>query len=315
MSSSTPCTHMCFSMHSICPSIHANKGSLWTLACLPSTLWGPVASTQEPQHVCLMCLWWACAFTVHVCKAAAHTLLAHFPVCLNSRGLALHTFVLRPWLTLWRSLVVSLPCPASPGLWWCRPVQFPGCCTPQLTAHFHTLILHLFFSCLLLLGRFALPDSWGLPKAHHTLPLAATGRAFSQLNLARWKCLLCGPLHPSCPWGPSLLACLGSNPGWDCTRLRPDSYTTVFTCLPVTFHSFWSYFSTYWASTDLGSSSFSVLSFLPFHTAHGVLKARILKWFAIPFSSGDNNDNIKTIIITVKRTRWVSILMTEGKHH
>ena len=28
------------------------------------------------------------------------------------------------------------------------------------------------------------------------------------------------------------------------------------------------------------------ISFLPFHTVHGVLKARILKWFAIPFSSG-----------------------------
>ena len=26
--------------------------------------------------------------------------------------------------------------------------------------------------------------------------------------------------------------------------------------------------------------------FLPFHTVHGVLEARILKWFAIPFSSG-----------------------------
>ena len=26
--------------------------------------------------------------------------------------------------------------------------------------------------------------------------------------------------------------------------------------------------------------------FLPFHAVHGVLKARILKWFAIPFSSG-----------------------------
>ena len=26
--------------------------------------------------------------------------------------------------------------------------------------------------------------------------------------------------------------------------------------------------------------------FLPFHTVHGVLKARILKWFAIPFCSG-----------------------------
>ena len=28
---------------------------------------------------------------------------------------------------------------------------------------------------------------------------------------------------------------------------------------------------------------------LPFHTAHGVLKARILKWFAIPFSSGPHS--------------------------
>ena len=41
----------------------------------------------------------------------------------------------------------------------------------------------------------------------------------------------------------------------------------------------------YWALTDLGSSSFSVLS-LPFHTVHGVLNTRILKWFAIPFSTG-----------------------------
>ena len=40
----------------------------------------------------------------------------------------------------------------------------------------------------------------------------------------------------------------------------------------------------YWAPTHLGSSCFSV--FLPFHVVHGVLKARILKWFAIPFSSG-----------------------------
>ena len=42
----------------------------------------------------------------------------------------------------------------------------------------------------------------------------------------------------------------------------------------------------YWAPTDLGNSSFSVFSFLPFYTVHRVLKARILKWFAIPFSSG-----------------------------
>ena len=41
----------------------------------------------------------------------------------------------------------------------------------------------------------------------------------------------------------------------------------------------------YWAPTDLGSSSFSFLSFC-LHAVHGVLKARILKGFAIPFSSG-----------------------------
>ena len=29
--------------------------------------------------------------------------------------------------------------------------------------------------------------------------------------------------------------------------------------------------------------------FLPFHTVHGVLKTRILKWFAIPFSSGPHS--------------------------
>ena len=42
----------------------------------------------------------------------------------------------------------------------------------------------------------------------------------------------------------------------------------------------------FWAPTDLGSSSFSVMSFCLFHTVHGVLKARILKLFAIPISSG-----------------------------
>ena len=41
----------------------------------------------------------------------------------------------------------------------------------------------------------------------------------------------------------------------------------------------------YWAPSILRSSYFSH-TFLPFHTVHGVLKARILKWFTIPFSSG-----------------------------
>ena len=45
------------------------------------------------------------------------------------------------------------------------------------------------------------------------------------------------------------------------------------------------------SSTILGASQpeeliFQCPIFLPFHTVPGVLKARILKWFAIPFSSG-----------------------------
>ena len=35
-----------------------------------------------------------------------------------------------------------------------------------------------------------------------------------------------------------------------------------------------------------GEFIFQCSIILPFHTVHGVLKARILKWFAIPFSSG-----------------------------
>ena len=38
----------------------------------------------------------------------------------------------------------------------------------------------------------------------------------------------------------------------------------------------------YWPRESL----FQYPIILPFHTVHGVLKARILKWFAIPFSSG-----------------------------
>ena len=38
-----------------------------------------------------------------------------------------------------------------------------------------------------------------------------------------------------------------------------------------------------------GESIFQCPIFLPFHTVHGVLKARIRKWFAIPFSSGPHS--------------------------
>ena len=38
-----------------------------------------------------------------------------------------------------------------------------------------------------------------------------------------------------------------------------------------------------------GEFIFQCPSFLPFHTVRGVLKARVLKWFAIPFSSGPHS--------------------------
>ena len=44
---------------------------------------------------------------------------------------------------------------------------------------------------------------------------------------------------------------------------------------------------TYWP----GEFIFQCHIFLPFHTVHRVLKARVLKWFAIPFSSGPHCQN------------------------
>ena len=60
--------------------------------------------------------------------------------------------------------------------------------------------------------------------------------------------------------------------------------------LAPSFHSFGvisplitsSILGTYWPREFL----FLYPIILPFHTVHGILKARILKWFAIPFSTG-----------------------------
>ena len=41
---------------------------------------------------------------------------------------------------------------------------------------------------------------------------------------------------------------------------------------------------------------------LPFHIVHGVLKARILKWLAIPFSSGPHS--VRPLHLT--RPSWVA---------
>ena len=41
----------------------------------------------------------------------------------------------------------------------------------------------------------------------------------------------------------------------------------------------------------------------PFHTVHGVLKARMLKWFAIPFSSGPHLSELSTMNFS----SWVAL--------
>ena len=76
--------------------------------------------------------------------------------------------------------------------------------------------------------------------------------------------------------------------------LSPGPSTTgCCFCLASSLHSFWSYFSTisssilgtYWP----GEFIFQCPFFLSFPTVHGVLKARILNWFATPFSSGPHS--------------------------
>ena len=48
------------------------------------------------------------------------------------------------------------------------------------------------------------------------------------------------------------------------------------------------------------------MSMLPFYTVHGVLKARILKWFAISFSSGPPGSPIPGIL-QARTLEWVAI--------
>ena len=52
-----------------------------------------------------------------------------------------------------------------------------------------------------------------------------------------------------------------------------------------------------------GEFIFQCPIFLPFHTVRGVLKARILKWFAIPLSPGRGNGTNLSSIIAWKTLR------------
>ena len=83
----------------------------------------------------------------------------------------------------------------------------------------------------------------------------------------------------------------------------------VFALAP-SLHSFWSYFS-----TDLQQHTWHLLTWgvplsvsyhLSFHTVHGVLKARILKWFAIPFPSGPHS--VRPVGLGWPHSAWLSVI-------
>ena len=54
------------------------------------------------------------------------------------------------------------------------------------------------------------------------------------------------------------------------------------------------------------SSILAILIGVHFHTVHGVLKARILKWFAIPFSSGPHS--VRPLRLGWPHMAWLSFI-------
>ena len=58
-----------------------------------------------------------------------------------------------------------------------------------------------------------------------------------------------------------------------------------------------------------GEFIFQCPIFLPFHTVHGVLKARMLKWFAIPFSLPFPSpvEHVLSELSTMTRLSWVAL--------
>ena len=97
-------------------------------------------------------------------------------------------------------------------------------------------------------------------------------------------------------------------------------YNTVLYCIRLYFYhvtsTTWHYFhfssaSSFfpelslhsWAPTDLGSSFFSVIVFLPFHTVHGVLKQEY--WSGLPFPSPV--DHVLSELSTMTCPSWVAL--------
>ena len=111
-----------------------------------------------------------------------------------------------------------------------------------------------------------------------------------------WRSLLPSPIWPlpicldSWTWHSKFLYSIALYSIWPCFQNQSHPQLDVVFALASSLH-FFRVISPLISSSILGTYRsggfiFQCPIFLPFHTVHGVLKARILRWFAIPFSSG-----------------------------
>ena len=93
-----------------------------------------------------------------------------------------------------------------------------------------------------------------------------------------------------------------------------DFVFTVAQPLHSSWHCFSTHFSSILGTYRPGEFIFQCPIFLPFHTVHGILKARVLMWFAIPFSSGEggpwskHSDHVLSELSTMTHLSWMALL-------
>ena len=135
------------------------------------------------------------------------------------------------------------------------------------TFHFHTLEKEMATHSSVLAWRISGMgepgglSSMGLHRVRHKWSDLAAA-AMQYCSLQHWALLSSHYIH-----------------NWVLSLLQLCLFILFGVISPLISHSV---LSTYWP----GEFIFQCPIFLPFHPVHGVLKARILKWFAIPFTSG-----------------------------
>ena len=112
--------------------------------------------------------------------------------------------------------------------------------------------------------------------------------SFSSLPSPVWPLPICLDHWPNIPGSYAILLFYSIR---SCFHYQSHPQPGVVFALALSLHSFSGIISPLISSSILGTYRpgefiFQCPIFLPFHTVHGVPKARILKWFTIPFSSG-----------------------------